>query len=163
MNARYFLSMIKYMFILCIICLNLNLAPSTHAPEGIAPGDDRGGVGGGGAVPTRYQVTNRGQLSISPWEHKGYVYSISQLQIRSNSSGNLQVVSGLNLSNQAHHMYHYNHTNCTERYYPKVYLGTTQTIAYVWNYDRQIYANKPIQKPSNWPQNGPQKGEEYSL
>ena len=108
-----------------------------------------------GGVPTRYEVTNRGQLSISPWEDKGYVYSISQLQIRSNSSGNLEVVSSLNLFNQAHNMYHYNYQNCTSRYYPKVYIGTTQTIAKYWNLDKQN-----IEKyPENWPENSPQKGE----
>ena len=112
-----------------------------------------------GGVPTRYEVTNRGQLSISPWEDKGYVYSISQLQIRSNSSGNLQVVSGLNLSNQAHHMYHYNYSNCTSNYYPRVYIGTSQTVSDSWLYDRQIYAGSDIKIPENWPINSSQKGE----
>ncbi len=129
---------------------------SSNAAEAATPGSGRGGVGGG--APTRYEVTNRGQLSISPWEDKGYVYSISQLQIRSNSSGNLQVVSGLNLSNQARHMYHYNYQNCTSRYYPKVYIGTSQTMARFWINDRQTGINYP----SNWPEVKPQKGEANS-
>ena len=112
-----------------------------------------------GGVPTRYEVTNRGQLSISPWEDKGYVYSISQLQIRSNSIGNLQVVSGLNLSNQARQMYHFNHPYCTERYYPKVYIGTSQTIATEWFYEYKNFIETTL---PNWPQNfgqTTQKGE----
>ena len=110
-----------------------------------------------GGVPTRYEVTNRGQLSISPWEDKGYVYSISQLQIRSNSSGNLQVVSGLNLSNQARHIYHYSTNISTENYYPKVYLCTNQTIATGWIYDRQNYAGSDKKYTSKWPEVNQQK------
>ena len=132
---------------------------NTHPVEEAAAGSGRNGVGVEGGVPTRYEVTNRGQLSISPWEDKGYVYSISQLQIRSNSSGNLQVVSGLNLSNQARHIYHYSTNISTENYYPKVYLGTNQTIATGWFYDRQIYAGSDIKMPEIWPEVKPQKGE----
>ena len=77
----------------------------------------------------------------------------------SNFIGNLEVVSQLNLFNQARHMYHYNYQNCTSRYYPKVYLGTTQTIALAWNYDRQ---NGTVTTLPNWPQSyqsNTQKGE----
>ena len=52
-------------------------------------------------------------------------------------------------------MYHYNTINCTEKYAPKVYLGTTQTIAQGWIYDLQN-----IEKyPETWPEVKPQKGE----
>ncbi len=44
-------------------------------------------------------------------------------------------------------------------YKPKVYLGTSQTIAYAWNFDRQIYAGSDIKTPENWPEVKPQKGE----
>ena len=142
--------------------LALTPTNNTHPVEEAAAGSGRNGVGVEGGVPTRYEVTNRGQLSISPWEDKGYVYSISQLQIRSNSSGNLQVVSGLNLSNQARHIYHYSTNISTENYYPKVYLGTNQTIATGWFYDHQIYAGNVIKMPENWPLNKPQKGEANS-
>ena len=56
-------------------------------------------------------------------------------------------------------MFHYNTQNNPERYYPKVYLGTTQTIALNWLFDQQIYAGSIIKKPENWPENSPQKGE----
>ena len=85
------------------------------------------------------------------------------MNLGSNFIGNLEVVSQLNLFNQAHHMYHFNHPYCTERYYPKVYLGTTQTIAYAWNFDRQIYAGSDIKTPENWPEVKPQKGEANSF
>ena len=77
----------------------------------------------------------------------------------SNFIGNLEVVSQLNLFNQARHMYPYNYQNSTSRYYPKVYLGTLQSIAYWWLYDRQIYAGSDIKIPENWPLNPSQKGE----
>ncbi len=135
------------------------LAPTTYPTEGIAPGDDRGGVGGGAAVPTRYQVTARSHLGFAPWEDKSYTYSILQIGNGSNSISKLEVVSQLNLLSQARYTYHYNSYNCPERYYPKVYIGTSQTIARNWNYDRQIYAGSDIKIPENWPLNVSQKGE----
>ncbi len=132
------------------------LAPSsTYPTEGIAPGDDRGGVGGGAAVPTRYQVTNRGKLALATWNNRNYIYCLLQINKGNNPIGNLQVVSTLNTLNLSHEMLHYDYENSLERYYPKVYLGTTQTIAYAWNFDYQ----KGINHPSIWPEKGPQKGE----
>ena len=54
------------------------LTPTHYsATEGIAPGDDRGGVGGG--APVRYNVTNRAQFGFSPWINSECVYSIAQI------------------------------------------------------------------------------------
>ena len=78
-----------------------------------------------------------------------------QLYMGSNFIGNLEVVSALNTVNISTQMYHFNHPYCTERYYPKVYIGTAQTIARNWNYDRQTGINYP----SIWPEVKPQKGE----
>ena len=137
------------------------LAPTTYPTEGIAPGDDRGGVGGGAAVPTRYQVTARSHLGFAPWEDKSYTYSILQIGNGSNSISKLEVVSQLNVFSQAHLLYHYNPNVMPKKYAPKVYLGTSQTIARNWNYDRQTDINHPETTLPNWPQafQGGQKGE----
>ncbi len=142
-----------------IYSVNNLLAPTSAYPaEGIAPGDDRGGVGAGGAVPTRYQVTARSKLSFSPWFESPYSYSILQLQIGDNPLSNLQVVSSLNTLSEASLRYHYNYQNCPSNYYPKLYLGTIQTISDRWLYDRQTYAGSDIKIPENWPLNNMQKG-----
>ncbi len=52
-------------------------------------------------------------------------------------------------------MYRYNTENRTPKYNPKLYLGTSQTIAIQWNFDIQ----RDINYPSIWPQNSSQKGE----
>ena len=78
-----------------------------------------------------------------------------QINMGSNPISNLEVVSSLNLPNTAHYLYHYNYQNSTSRYYPKVYIGTIQTIAKGWIYDRQTGINYP----SIWPEVKPQKGE----
>ncbi len=52
-------------------------------------------------------------------------------------------------------MYNYYSVNHTQKYNPKLYLGTAQTIATGWNYDYQ----KGINYPSIWPEVKPQKGE----
>ena len=121
----------------------------------MTPGNGRGGGIGGGGAPLRYVFTARAFHALSPWNDATYTYSILQIGLGSNFIGNLEVVSQLNLFNQARHMYHYNYQNCTSRYYPKVYIGTSQTIAKNWNYDRQTGINYP----SIWPEVKPQKGE----
>ena len=112
---------------------------------------------GGGGEPVRYECTGIGRLTLSSWNDANYAYSIMQLYMGSNSIGNLQVVSQLNLLSQARYTYHYNYQNCTSRYYPKLYLGTSQTIARYWNSDSQTGINYP----SIWPEVKPQKGEDY--
>ena len=131
------------------------LAPTTYPTEGIAPGDDRGGVGGGAAVPTRYQVTARSHLGFAPWEDKSYTYSILQIGNGSNSISKLEVVSQLNVFSQAHLLYHYNPNVMPKKYAAKVYLGTFQTMGKQWVSDENLTIK-------NWPnsyQAGSQKGE----
>ncbi len=106
-------------------------------------------------MPTRYQVTARAKFNLSPWSEPQYSYSILQLENGNNPLSRLQVVSKLNILSQARYTYHYNSYNCPERYYPKVYIGTIQTIAKGWIYDLQ----KGINHPSTWPEIKPQKGE----
>ena len=110
-------------------------------------------------MPTRYQVTTRARLSFSPWNAPELLYCISQLQIGYNPLSNLQVVSSLNTLSESSLRYHYNYQNCTSRYYPKVYIGTSQTIAAGWNMDLQNTSKPPA---NQWPQNfgqTSQKGE----
>ncbi len=151
--------MIKYMFILCIICLNLNLAPTSYtAPESVAVGGG-GGSGVGKGAPLRYVYTARGYGSFGSWSPSGYEYSMFSIISGSNPLSRLEVVSLLNIPSQAHELYYYSSTSCPAKYAPMVYLGTTQTIALNWLFDRQIYAGNVIKIPENWPINDSQKGE----
>ena len=112
-------------------------------------------MGGSGGAPARYAFTSRGWVALSPWIEIVYAYSLLQLNLGSNPNSRLEVVSTLNTLNLSHEMLHYNYANSLERYYPKVYLGTSQTIARNWNMDLQN-----IEKyPEIWPEKKPQKGE----
>ena len=131
------------------------LASTSHnTPESATPGSGRGEVIGGGA-PLRYGFTSRGFAFLQSWNDASCAYSIMQLYMGSNFMANLEVVSSLNCLNISNYMYHYNTIYRTERYYPKLYLGTSQTIAAGWNGDTQ----SGINHPSIWPEVKPQKGE----
>ena len=114
---------------------------------------------GGGGAPLRYEYTAGGFSSFQPWNETSCAYSILQLYKGYNPLSKLEVVSTLNTLNLGRAMYYYGYDINTKKYNPKVYLGTTQTIAYVWNFDRQIYAGSDIKYPSIWPEVKPQKGE----
>ena len=132
---------------------------NSHTPESAAPGEGRGGGIGSGGEPLRYAFTSRGWVALSPWNDATYTYSILQLYLGYNPISKLEVVSLLNIPSQAHEMYAYNTVNRTAKYNPKVYLGTSQTIAIQWNYDYQ----KGITLPEIWPEVKPQKGEAVIL
>ena len=51
-------------------------------------------------------------------------------------------------------MLHYNYQNCPTKYAPKVYLGTSQTIARNWNMDLQNIEKYPETWPEKWSQKG---------
>ncbi len=112
-------------------------------------------MGGSGGAPIRYEFTGRGRKTISPWTNSSYTYSLLQLNLANNPLSNLEVASTLNTLNIGAHMYAYSLSNCTSRYYPKVYIGTAQTLGIDWNFDQQTGINYP----SNWPEVKPQKGE----
>ena len=90
------------------------------------------------------------------WINKGY-----------NPLSNLEVVSLLNINNQARQMYAYSPTNRPERYYPKVYIGPSKTIGRDWIYEDKIDTSTTpptlikITEIPGWPENfqNPQKGE----
>ena len=94
-------------------------------------------MGGSGGAPARYAFTVRGWVALSPWNKSDVDHGILQLYLGYNPNSRLEVVSLLNIPSQAHQMYYYNNQDCPERHYPKVYLGTLQTTATNWNYDRQ--------------------------
>ena len=136
---------------------------SAYTSEGASPGSGRGGVGGSGGAPIRYEFTSRGWVALSPWNSSTYTYSILQIGLGSNPISKLEVVSGLNAINLGTNTYHYNSNNCTTKYNPKIYLGTSQTIAAGWNYDSQNTSKPPA---NQWPQNfgqTSQKGEAEAL
>ena len=135
------------------------LAPSfRQSSEGVSPGDDRGGLADGAGAPYRYGHTAVGWDSFSAWNDPAYAYSLGQINLGNNPLSLLQVVSLLNLNNQAYEMYAHSPINRPSRYYPKVYIGTTKTISTSWLYNDEN-GWKNTQK-MDWPQafQGPQKG-----
>ncbi len=85
----------------------------------------------------RRGYTSRGPFVFSPYPKDTSGYGCLQILSRNNLISKLEVVSLLNISNQARLSYHYNYANCFEKYNPKVYLGAIQSVAYEWNYDGQ--------------------------
>ena len=81
----------------------------------------------------------------------------------SNPSSNLQVVSQLNLLNLGHSTYWFDEKYEIKKYAPKVYIGTSQTIATNWTIDRQNgTVTDQIYTKNIWPKNyqqDSQKGE----
>ncbi len=139
-----------------------------HTPEGIAPGDDRGGVGGvGGGVPARNIFTARGWHILSPWNSTTHDYVICRINLGSNPISNLEVVSSLNILSQTTNMYHYYYGYCLQNYAPKLYLGTLQTTAQTWLYDNfNGTATDQIYTKNIWPKNyqqDSQKGEANTI
>ena len=134
--------------------------PTSNTPEDVAPGGGRGGVGGGAAAPKRYQYTTRSLFAFSPLNHVNYLYSICMISTGYNPLSKIEVVSALNTLNLSTNSLHYNHANCTSRFYPKVYLGTNQTISTSWLYNNDKYWDNSSK--IGWPQSyqsNTQKGE----
>ena len=135
-----------------------HLASTVHrSSEDASPGSGRGGAVGGGGAPLRYEYTAGGFSSFQPWNDPSCAYSILQLYKGYNPLSKIEVVSTLNTLNIGRNSYYYAYDTSTAKYTPKVYLGTSQTIAKNWNYDRQ----NNIKYPSIWPLNAAQKGEDY--
>jgi len=56
----------------------------------------------------RRGYTGRAFCAFSPWNDERYTFSILQLYLGNNPLRQLEVVSLLNISNQAHFIYHFN-------------------------------------------------------
>ncbi len=98
------------------------------------------------SVTIRRKYTSRGSFILSPYLKSTDSKGTLSILLRNNLISKLEIVSMLNLSNQAHLMYHLNYENCLDKYNPKVYLGTIQEIAFEWNYDGQ----NPTKVDSKW-------------
>ncbi len=90
-----------------------------------------------GKVNIRTSYTSRGFVALSPWNDSRLPYSVLMINLGNNFNKKLEIVSALNSFNIALNQYHFLHSNCPEKYNPKVYLGAVQTAALNWNYDYQ--------------------------
>ena len=97
----------------------------------------------------------RGHIGFSSWNISSEEYSIGMINKGNNPLTKIEVASMLNIANQTAEMLFYNQQNCPEKYAPKVYFSTLQTIATNWIFDLQ----KGITLPEIWPLNAAQKGE----
>ena len=136
------------------------LAHTSYATvEDVSPGDGRNGGAGQGGEPLRYTFLGRGVIGLSPWSNESQAYTLGQMNLGYNPLSKIEIVSGLNVFNYAPGSLAYNSGNRTQKYNPKVYIGTLQSVALQWVSDRQIYAGSIINMPENWPINESQKGE----
>ena len=132
------------------------LAPTSYGEiESATPGEGVSGVEGG--VPSKYVLTSRGYTSLCSWNSPTQIYSMLQIYLGYEALSKIEIISLLNIKTQARDMYAHDHSSRTSKYDPKVYLGTTQTMARYWNID--THSGKKF--PSTWPEKKPQKGEIY--
>ncbi len=99
---------------------------------------------------------NRAYCTFSPWNLNSHMYTIQMINLGNNFISSLEIVSALNSLNLAFDQYHFNYGNCFQKYNPKVYLGTIQSAAYTWNYDKQNaekWTQQGNEKSGSWPQN----------
>jgi len=111
-----------------------------------------------GSVTNRTSLTKRGWVTLSPRNQKGTEYSLLQILHGSNPISQLEVVSSLNTLDLGAGMYYYSYATRTEKYNPKVYLGTIQTVTDNWNYDAQTGQENDlptlqpgVEKSGSWP------------
>ncbi len=90
-----------------------------------------------GKSELRRAYTSKGSFILSPYPKSTVENGSLQIILRNNLISKLEIVSSLNLFNLARLTYHYNYVNCLEKYNPKVYIGTFQTVALDWNADLQ--------------------------
>ncbi len=94
-------------------------------------------------------------MSFGPWNSAENNYSIGQINIGSNPLSKLEVASCLNLFDYAKFSWWYDAPYSPQKYNPKVYLGTVQSVAYQWIYDRDSARenpSEPLQKSGSWPE-----------
>ncbi len=113
-----------------------------------------------GTVTNRTSLTSRGFVALSPWNDSKLTYSVLMINLGNNFNQKLEIVSALNSFNLAINQYHFMHSNCPEKYNPKVYLGAVQTAGLNWNYDYQTGQTNGLgmlpdssQKSGSWPVN----------
>ncbi len=103
----------------------------------------------------RRVYTARGQEAISPWNDSRNTYSVLMINLGNNFISKLEIVSALNSFNIGRWEYYYADSNCPQKYNPKVYFGTIQTLGNSWNSDSDSARKGPLQggeKSGSWPQ-----------
>ncbi len=106
-----------------------------------------------GTVTNRTGQTSRGDLGLSVWNDSRFTYSITQLLTGTNPNSKLEIVSGLNFSNYGVQSFYFNYHYSHSRFYPKLYLGTLQSVSESWTSDVQ----DPKKVDSKWAEAGNQK------
>ncbi len=101
-------------------------------------------------------------MIFSPWDEDSFIYSLNMIYRGNNPLSKLEVVSLININNQAASMYEFYYANRLGKINLKLYLGTISTFAYRWIFDN--FGPENVQKidPKSWPnsyQAGSQKGE----
>ncbi len=110
------------------------------------------------SVQVRTSHTSHGFIAIAPWVIPSGAYTYGQINLGSNPIGSLEIVSALNSFNLARAIYHYNYTQYTKKYNPKVYLSAVQTTSPTWISDIQNGQENGLgdlpgggQKSGSWP------------
>ncbi|HBD06395.1 MAG TPA: hypothetical protein DCY93_03180 [Firmicutes bacterium] len=105
-----------------------------------------------GKVTVRTIRTSGGFLALSPWGGDYGPYDYSAINLGNNFIAKLEIVSSLNSFNISHHLYHFNYINCPEKYNPKVYFGTIQSVSFWWLYDNQTGQTNGLANQDGSPQ-----------
>ncbi len=88
-------------------------------------------------VKVRSSFTSSGFGAMRPWNDSNYVHAIASINLGSNPLSKLEIVSSLNSFNLSYGMYYYYTDTFTQRYNPKLYLSTIQSVAQIWNQDKE--------------------------
>ncbi len=97
------------------------------------------------SVTIRTSVTSQGFIGLSPWLGDRSIYEFCTINKGNNPLSKIEIVSALNSFNLTWDQYHYNSNNCPQKYNPKVYLGTVQSVALYWLYDWQTGQTNGLQ------------------
>lgn len=97
-------------------------------------------------MTARDSYTGKGYSFMAPWNSSSLKYGEVLLNLNYISIGNLEVVVLLNIVQQAEEMYYQNNNSYNNKYNPKVYISSSQTVGYLWLTQRQ---NTPS---STWPE-----------
>ncbi len=87
------------------------------------------------SVNARQSFVSRGTHSFSTWNDKNYADCILQRYLGSNPNSRLEVVSALNFSNYTRYSFCIDVNHGVEKYNPKVYFGTVQSVTELWLFD----------------------------
>lgn len=101
----------------------------------------------------RTSCTSRAVHALAPWNNSTHTYSISQLYAGTNPLSKLEIASAINFFNYGMYSMWYNSSLCLPKYNLKLYLGTVQSLGYLWNYDANSGLKtelQDMQKSGSW-------------